>query len=130
MSSLLQEKQNLLYLPMHKLLLDEPTCWGSTFNTVDHFCEQQQAICAALTKNKNNWHLKPTDGGNSTMGTVQQVLALLSIFTDALSGEKYTTHTWVIPIMWTIKIHLQDTDTDSVFAHNMKSEIKKYLEMR
>lgn len=83
--------QNLLPLPVQKFIHDEPTCQGPTFDMVDRFCEQQQAICTALAENRNRWHLLPTDADTSRLETVQQVLAPLSTFIDSLSVENDTT---------------------------------------
>lgn len=130
MSRLLKEKQQLLHLPEHKLVHDEPTRWGSTFDMVDHFCEQQQAVCAALAENRNKWCLMPTDTDITTLETVREVLGPLSTFTDALCGEKETTLSSVIPVMWKILSHVQDSETDSVLSRSMKTEIRKDLEMR
>lgn len=91
MKRLLKEKQQLLHLPKHNLVHDGPTHWGSTFDMVDRFCEQQQAICAALAENRNKGCLMPTDIDITTLETVQEVLGPLSIFTDALCGERDNT---------------------------------------
>lgn len=130
MTRLLKEKQQLLHLPDHKLVHDEPTRWGSTFDMVDRFCEQQQAVCAALAENRNKWCLMPSDTDITTVETVREVLGPLSAFTDALCGEKETTLNSVIPVMWKILSHVQNSDTDSVLTCNMKTEIRKDLEMR
>ncbi len=111
MSRLLKEKQQLLHLPEHKLVHDEPTRWGSTFDMVDRFCEQQQAICAALAENRNKWCLIPTDTDITTLETVREVLGPLSTFTDALCGEKETTLSSVIPVMCKKLSHVQDSET-------------------
>ncbi len=130
MSRLLKEKQQLLHLPEHKLVHDEPTRWGSTFDMVDRFCEQQQATCAALAENRNKWCLMPTDTDITTLETVREVLGPLSTFTDALCGEKETMLSSVIPVMWKKLSHVQDSETDSVLSCSMKIEIRKGLEMR
>ncbi|XP_070411324.1 E3 SUMO-protein ligase ZBED1-like [Nothobranchius furzeri] len=47
-SHALQEKQNLLQLPAHKLKTDVTTRWNSAYEMVKRYLEQQPAICAAL----------------------------------------------------------------------------------
>lgn len=88
MSRQLKEKQKSLKLPQHKLIYDEPTQWGSTYDMVESFCEQQQAVCAVLADDRKKWFLMPKDTDMTTLETVRDVLAPLSDFTDALSGEK------------------------------------------
>ena len=47
-SAKLREKQQQLGLPVHKLLNDYITRWGSTYAMLNQFIEQQQAICAVF----------------------------------------------------------------------------------
>ena len=58
---------------------------------IDRILEQQQAISAVLANDHKNWHHMPTDQEVSVLETVVSVLSPLSIFTDALSGEKHLT---------------------------------------
>ena len=58
---------------------------------IDRITEEQQAISAALANNCKNWHHMPTDQEVSVLKIVVSVLRSLSIFTDALSGEKNLT---------------------------------------
>ena len=47
-SAKLCEKQQLLGLPVHKVLNDCIARWGRTFVILNRFIEQQQAICAVF----------------------------------------------------------------------------------
>ena len=51
----LQQKQEALSLPKHKLIADISTCWGSTSEMFSHMIAQQQAMCAVLTDDQNFW---------------------------------------------------------------------------
>uniref|UniRef100_A0A3Q1BI66 BED-type domain-containing protein n=1 Tax=Amphiprion ocellaris TaxID=80972 RepID=A0A3Q1BI66_AMPOC len=44
----LKEKQTLLGLPLHKLVIDVVTRWNSSLEMLDRFLEQQPAVSAAL----------------------------------------------------------------------------------
>ena len=95
----LREKQIQLGLEQHKLISNLATRWGSTFQMIDRILEQQQAISAVLANDRKNWHHMPTDQEVSVLETVVSVLRPLSIFTDALSGEKHLIISVVRPLL-------------------------------
>lgn len=74
LTRLLKSKQADLGVPQHKLIHDEPTRWGSAYDMVERFLEQQQAVCAVLTDNRNKWHLMPKDLDVTTMEALKNVL--------------------------------------------------------
>ncbi|KAJ7992773.1 hypothetical protein DPEC_G00282180 [Dallia pectoralis] len=126
-SRLLKDKQKSLNLPQHASIHDEPTQWGSTYDMVERFCEQQQAVSAVLAEDRKKWHLMPRDTDMTTLEIVRDVLAPLSDFTDALSDEKETTISSVLPLMWKIKACLKD---DRPLALEMKNKIRGDFEKR
>lgn len=130
MSRLLKDKQKSLNLPQHALIHDEPTRWGSTYDMVERFCEQQQAVSAVLAEDRKKWHLMPRDTDMTTLEIVRDVLAPVSDFTDALSGEKETTISSVLPLMWKIKACLKDEEGDRPLALEMKNNIRGDFEKR
>nr|XP_054599277.1 E3 SUMO-protein ligase ZBED1-like [Nothobranchius furzeri] len=130
MVRLLKNKQKELQLVEHSLIHDEPTRWGSSFEMVDRFLEQQQAVCAVLAENRKKWHLMPKDTDITTLETVQEVLGPLSSFTDALSGETHTTLSSVLPLCWKIFSVLTVEDDDSHLKRQMKELIAKDLKTR
>ncbi|XP_063757877.1 E3 SUMO-protein ligase ZBED1-like [Eleginops maclovinus] len=130
MSRLFKDKQKSLKLPQHTLIHDEPTRWGSTYDMVERFCEQQQAVSAVLAEDRKKWHLMPRDTDMTTIEIVRDVLAPLSDFTDALSGEKETTISSVLPLMWKIKACLIEEEGDRPLAIEMKNKIRGDFEKR
>lgn len=80
-----------LALPEHHLIHDAPIRWNSSYDMVERFVEQQQALCAVLAEDRKKWHLMPKDGDITILETLKEVTEPLSPFTDALSGEKLTT---------------------------------------
>ena len=66
---------------------------------IDRILEQQQAVSAVLANDRKNWHHMPTDQEFSVLETVISVLKPLSVFTDALSGEKHLTISAVRPLL-------------------------------
>ena len=95
----LREKQVHLGIDQHKLISDVVTRWGSTYQMIERILEQQKAISAVLAEDRKNWHHMPTDQEFSVLETVAAVLKPLSIFTDALSGEKHLTISAVRPLL-------------------------------
>ena len=117
----LKIKQKGLNLEEHKLVHDEPTRWDSTYQMVDRFLEQQQAVCAVLAEDRKKWHLMPKDKDIEALQVVQEVFSPLSGYTDALSGEKHTTLSSVLPLCWKIFKNLTVEESDS----NLKCQIKE-----
>ena len=94
--SKLREKQKLLGLPEHQLINDCITRWGSTYEMLKRFLEQQQAICAMLLENEDNPSLMPSPY------TMEELVEILKHFYDAtkiLSGELCSTIGVVFPIL-------------------------------
>ena len=55
--AVLKEKQKMLSLPEHKLIIDVQTRWNSALDMLTRFLEQQAAVHAALTsKEKGHFY--------------------------------------------------------------------------
>ena len=72
--SKLREKQKLLGLPEHQLINDCITRWGSTYEMLKRFLEQQQAICAMLLEDGDNQTLMPSTDEIATMEELVEIL--------------------------------------------------------
>ncbi|XP_039510154.1 E3 SUMO-protein ligase ZBED1-like [Pimephales promelas] len=130
LSRQLAKKQKDLSSPDHKLIHDEPTRWNSSYDMVERFLEQQQVVCAVLAEDRKKWYLMPKDSDITVLETVKAVLEPLSPFTDALSGEKHTTLSSVLPLLWKIFECLSHKQSDSALAQEMKEKIHEYLKHR
>ena len=95
----LRQKQTELGLKQHKRIADVATRWGSTYKMIARLIEQHQAICAVLVEDRKNWYRMPSDSEFSTLEAVASVLGPLSVFTDALSGEKCVTVSAIQPFL-------------------------------
>lgn len=122
MTSQLKKKQNGLKPPEHRLINDEPTGWDSTFEMVERFIEQQQAVSAVLAEDRKKWYLMPKDSDITILETVKEVLSPISSFTDALSGERHTTLSSVLPLTWKIYSTLTIEDTSSNLERQLKQK--------
>jgi len=93
--------------------------------------EQQQAICAVLSNDRKNWSKMPSDSEFTNIETVVAVLGPLSVFTDALSGEKWVNISAVRPLLNHILDDLLlSSDDDTGFAKEMKMAISSDLRPR
>lgn len=72
----------------------------------------------------------PRDTYMTTLETVRDVLGPLGDFTDALSGEKETTLSSVLPLMWKIRACLNDKEGESPLALEMKQRSREDFEKR
>jgi len=126
----LRAKQTDKHIPLHQPIHDEPTRWGSTFDMIDRFLEQQAALCAVLADDRKAWHLMLNDSAITNLETVHSVLGPLSKFTDALSGEKQVNISCVQPVLWKIFSVLAVTSSDSSLTCQMKELIADDLRKR
>jgi len=114
----LKVKQAERGLPQHQH--DEPARWGSTYDMVERFIEQQSAFCAILVDDIQSWPLIPHDVEICVFETLKLVLGPLSEFTDALSGENHVTISGVQPILWKIISILETSENDNDLTKEMK----------
>lgn len=125
---MMKKKQAELDLPQHHLIHDVPTRWGSTFEMVSRFLEQQQAVCAVLAEDRGQWHLMPKDAIITTLEDVNQILTPLSNFTDALASETRVTLSSLKPVLGHItKEILGDKEEDSPLTKQMKAVMRDDL---
>ena len=97
---------------------------------VERFVEQQQALCAVLAEDRKKWHLMPKDNDITILETLKEVLEPLSPFTDALSGEKHTTLSSVLLLLWKMLSCLRDKEDDTLLTREMKSSVTESLNQR
>jgi len=127
----LRRKQEELGLPQHKLIADVSTRWGSTYDMVARIVEQQQAICSVLAEDRKHWNKMPSDGNFANLEDMVKVLHPLSIFTDALSGEKHVTISAVRPLLDHILKKIVDVQpSDRPMVKQMKEKISEDLSNR
>lgn len=87
----LRAKQIALQIPIKSLIHDVVTRLGSTYQMLERFLSQQQAISATLAGERGAWHLMPKEADITVMEQVCDVLRPLSQFTDALAAETRVT---------------------------------------
>ena len=98
---------------------------------MERIVEQQQAVCAVLSNDRKNWLKMLNDGEFTNTETTVAVLRPMSIFADALSGEKWVNISAVRPLL----NHILDTllspsDDDVALGKEMKLAISNDLRPR
>lgn len=86
---ILEQKQEMLHLPKHCLIIDVSTRWNSSYNMVERYLEQNTAVYSALTERalKNKEIANLTDVEVSIVESVIEVMKPLKTITTMLSTE-------------------------------------------
>lgn len=124
----LAEAQKQLNLPEHSLITECPTRWGSRQAMVGRILEQQKAIAQVLSVDKKVRHLVPSWQDIDVLEAINRALSPLVEFTDALSGEKYISVSFVKPTLHLFNnsiLKVQEDDTD--LSKTIKCKILEYL---
>jgi len=117
----LRQKQLQLGIDEHKLISSVSTRWGSTYAMMKRILEQQQAICAVLSNDRKNLSKMPSD---VEFINIETVVGPLSVFTDALSGEKWVNISAVRPLLnHILDVLLVSSDDNTGFAKELKMAI-------
>ena len=127
----LRVKQKLLGLAEHKLINDCITRWGSTYEMLQRFLEQQKAICAMLLDDGENRSLMPSVDEIATIEELNSILKHFYQATEILSEELYPTIGVVSPILNRfLTILLAEDEEDKDVTKKIKEKIKQDLTTR
>ena len=120
----LRDKQKQLGAPIHKLINDCVTRWGSTYSTLQCFIEQQQPICAVYLEDRDARQFMPSD---AEISAAEELVAILEVFhraTEIVSGEKYATIGIVQPLLQKLLHHtLAEVSSDKPLSKRIKKAI-------
>ena len=123
-TKMLQEKQKLLQLPEHKLIIDVQTRWNSALDMLSRFLEQQPAVYAALTSKDLRGKTNLTTLNESDISEAEElviVLTPLKIATVALCEESVPTVSLIRPVMYKLEGFMAEKDDDT----NLIKQVKK-----
>ena len=124
----LKEKQKLLQLPEHKLVIDVATRWNSAVDMISRYLEQQPAIYAALTSKE----LRKREKDISTLSerdlaSAEELVAVLTplkIATTALCEESVPTLSMILPLQHQLlNCIMKARDDDSALIKQVKKEV-------
>ncbi|XP_078031550.1 zinc finger BED domain-containing protein 4-like, partial [Epinephelus lanceolatus] len=125
----LKEKQQLLSLQPHKLVLDVKTRWNSTYLMTERFVEQYPAIQATVRdprvrKGAEKDKLeRMSDEDFKKADEFIKLMRILYTSTLAVSSEKTPTCGQILPILKKLETHFTAADDDSVFTASIKAKI-------
>ncbi|KTG40963.1 hypothetical protein cypCar_00042703 [Cyprinus carpio] len=108
----LAAQKNMLKLPEHSLKTECPTRWRSRQAMIERVIEQQKAIAHDM----------------DVLEAINKSLHPLVKFTDALSGQKYVSVSFVKPVLHLFNssiLKVKDDDTD--LSRAIKCKILEYL---
>ncbi|KAL2089159.1 hypothetical protein ACEWY4_016058 [Coilia grayii] len=124
----LTKAQAALGLPQHQLITESPTRWGSQQLMIARFLEQEKAVSQVLLANKKARHLVPSWQDMALLKSLNKALAPLFEFTDALSGEKYVSVSFLKPVLHLFNNDiLSRKDGDTELTQAVKEGVLKYL---
>ncbi|KAJ8349324.1 hypothetical protein SKAU_G00244540 [Synaphobranchus kaupii] len=136
----LNKKQKLLQLPVHKLTTDVVTRWNSAHDMLVRFLEQQPAICAALLSSEVRKTEKDlctlTESDVTTAEEIVNALKPMKEATLAMSKAKTPTLSVVAPLQATLISQLQESPGgDSTITKEIKAAMvvdlqKRYLDLK
>lgn len=124
-TAILKEKQKLLQLPEHKLVIDVATRWNSAVDMISRYLEQQPAIYAALTSKE----LRKREKDISTLSereltSAEELVAVLTplkIATTALCEENVPTLSMIQHKL--LNCIMKAGDDDSALIKQVKKEV-------
>nr|XP_015802887.2 E3 SUMO-protein ligase ZBED1-like [Nothobranchius furzeri] len=134
--TVLREKQRLLNLPEHNVILDVKTRWNSLFLMVERFIEQFDAIQAAVLDQRLRKPMEKDklEGFTCTDLTKAEMfikcMQVLYTSTMCVSSEKSPTCSQIIPILMKLEAHFRQSDEDTVFTSSMKEKVWGSLQNR
>ena len=112
----LEEKQQLLGLPKHKLIQGVQHRWNSVFDMIERLCEQQAAVAAVLHNHRDLLHLEHSP---AEWRLLEDLCKVLEPFKDAityLSASRYPTLSVLGPVLHKILKNLEEDSSSSAIS--------------
>ena len=133
-AALLTEKQKLLQIPQHKLIMDVVTRWNSSYEMLERYLEQQAPVLAVLSQSEIRRNMKDintlSDDDIHNMEELIIVLKPISVITKMLCDAGYPTISLVLPLKDRIISSLNHLPTDSRLVKDVKTTMASNLKER
>ncbi|XP_049923439.1 E3 SUMO-protein ligase ZBED1-like [Epinephelus moara] len=134
--TVLREKQRILNLPEHNVILDVKTRWNSLFLMVERFMEQFDAIQAAALDQRLRKPMEKDRLERFTQADLMKAeefikcMQVLYTSTLCVSSEKSPTCSQIIPILTKLEAHFRQCDEDTGFTSSIKQKVWGNLQNR
>ncbi|XP_078102004.1 uncharacterized protein LOC144515229 isoform X2 [Sander vitreus] len=131
--TVLQEKQQLLDLPQHSLVLDVRTRWDSLYLMMERFAEQHAAVRAATTdpRIKQSAERKSletlSDDDHRKAEEFVRIMKPLYASSLCVSADESPTCSQIFPILIKLEAHFETQDEDSLFTATLKEKVWREL---
>ncbi len=126
-TAVLTSKQQMLNLPIHKLITDVVTRWNSSLDMLERYLEQQQAVAAALLSTEVRWNAREIDTlDTADIADAEDIVKLLTPLKKAtvvLCDESESTISLILPLKHMIQESMARCDGDSNTITQMKTAI-------
>ncbi|KAI4799930.1 hypothetical protein KUCAC02_016468 [Chaenocephalus aceratus] len=126
----LEQKQEMLHLPKHRLSNDEATRWNSSYEMVERYLEQQSAVYSALRALKNKDIANLTDQEVRVAENVIEIMKPLKTVTTILSTETAPSVSMILPLKTMILKSMEQNDEDTPTVRELKHAIRENLQKR
>ena len=129
----MKEKQILLQVPQHKLVIDVVTRWNSSLDMICRFLEQQPAVYAALTSKelRGKTNVATLNEADITAAEeLQEILTPLKTATVALCEETVPTISMILPLQHQLTSFMAVKDSDTKLVKLVKEAISSNLATR
>lgn len=116
-------------MPAQQLITDTPLRWGSLQQMIERFIEQEKGLSQVLHADKKTRHLVPTWQDLDVLESMNKALSPLMEFTDALTGEQYTSVSYLKSVLHLFNnLVLKPQDDDTQLTTTIKEGILNYLD--
>lgn len=134
-AGVLKQKQKLLELPEHRLMIDVDTRWNSSFDMVRRYLDQQPSIAATLVSpsiRKDDKDIDTlTDNDILNAERVMILLKPLKTMTTSMCEEKSPTLSLIHPLLNQLRESMTVHDErDPPIIKQMKAAIKQNIDKR
>lgn len=127
----LKSVQSQLGVPEHKLLIDVPTRWNSSFHMIERYLEQQAAIFASLiskdVKKKVEDVVTLSDTDNQNLEEALKILGPIDTATNLLCADNSPTVSLIHPMKEMLLLQMKISPDDGPFTRVVKDAIVKNL---
>lgn len=133
-TAVLKSKQQLLSLPIHKLVQDVQTRWNSSYEMIQRYLEQEPAIHAALSSPEIKKNIRDvvtlSCDDISEAEHVLKVLEPLKTVTNIMCAEHSPTVSLIFPMKAVILENMAENVQDSNLVREVKQAIRENLSKR